>query len=85
MHFRLRELANLSNPPLYPNINIDNDVTTRSLTGSSKHIKSKFLPGYSLHRDIGELFVSLIVQYRYALLTNCMITLHGHIYVMFLI
>ena len=47
MHFRLRELANPSNPsnpPLYPNINIDNDVTTRSLTGfDSKHIKSKFL------------------------------------------
>ena len=53
MHFRLRELANPSNPPLYPNINIDNDVTTRSLTGFSKHIKSKFLSGYSLHCDIG--------------------------------
>ena len=46
MHFRLRELANPSNPPLYPNINIDNDVTTRSLAGFSKHIKSKFLSGY---------------------------------------
>ena len=43
MHFRLRELANPSNPPLYPNINIDNDVTTKSLTGFPKHIKSKFL------------------------------------------
>ena len=53
MHFRLRELANRSNPPQYPNINIDNDVTTRSLTGFSKHIKSKFLSGYSLHCDIG--------------------------------
>ena len=42
MHFRLRELANPSNPPLYPNINIDNDVTTRSLTGFFKHIKSNF-------------------------------------------
>ena len=56
MHFRLRELANPSNPPLYPNINIDNDVTTRSLTGFSKHIKSKFLSGYSLHCDIGECY-----------------------------
>ena len=56
MHFRLPELANLSNPPLYPNINIDNDVTTRSLTGFSKHIKSKFLSGYSLHCDIGECY-----------------------------
>ena len=27
MHFRVRELANPSNPPQYPNINIDNDVT----------------------------------------------------------
>ena len=26
MHFRLRELANPSNPPLNPNIKIDNDV-----------------------------------------------------------
>ena len=41
---------------LYPNINIDNDVTTRSLTGFSKHIKSKFLSGYSLHGDIGECY-----------------------------
>ena len=56
MHFRLRELANPSNPPLYPNINIDNDVTTISLTGFSKHIKSKFLSGYSLHCDIGECY-----------------------------
>ena len=56
MHFRLRELANPSNPPLYPNINIDNDVTTRSLTGFSKHIKSKFLSGYSLHCNIGECY-----------------------------
>ena len=56
MHFRLRELANPSNPPLYPNINIDNDVTTRSLTGFSKHIKSKFLSGYPLHCDIGECY-----------------------------
>ena len=56
MHFRLRELANPSNPPLYPNISIDNDVTSRSLTGFSKHIKSKFLSGYSLHCDIGECY-----------------------------
>ena len=28
MHFRLGELANPSNTSLYPNINIDNDVTT---------------------------------------------------------
>ena len=51
MHFRLRELAN----PPHPNINIDNDVTTRSLTGFSK-LKSKFLSGYSLHCDIGECY-----------------------------
>ena len=43
MHVRLRELAKSPNPPLYPNINIDNDVTTKSLSGFSKHIKSKFL------------------------------------------
>ena len=36
--------------------NIDNDVATRSLTGFSKHIKSKFLSGYSLHCDIGECY-----------------------------
>ena len=41
MHFRLRELAKPFNPPLYPGINIDNDVTTKSWTGFSKIIKSK--------------------------------------------
>ena len=43
MHFMLRELAKSSNPPLYPNINIDDDVTTKFFTGFSKHIKSKLL------------------------------------------
>ena len=113
MHFRLRELANPSNPPLYPNINIDNDVTTRSLTGFSKHISQHFFHDTLCTAILGnvilaitrsfhiffiqlfahmsiqllvaiwnyllQLFVSLIVLYRYALLTNCMITLHGHI------
>ena len=53
MHFRLRELAN---PPLDPYINIDNDATIKSMTGFSKHIKSKFISGYSLHCDIGECY-----------------------------
>ena len=35
---------------------LNNDVTTRSLTGFSKHIKSKFHSGYSLHCDIGECY-----------------------------
>ena len=52
MHFRLRELAN---PPLYPNINIDNDVTTRSLTSFSKHITSIFFQD-TMHCNIRECY-----------------------------
>ena len=56
MHFMLRELAKSSNPPLYPNINIDDDVTTKFFTGFSKHSKSKVASGYSLHCDIKEYY-----------------------------
>ena len=32
MHFRLRELASPSNPPLYPNIDINDDILSQSLS-----------------------------------------------------
>ena len=64
MHFRLRELANPSNPPLYPNMMYPNDVTTRSLTGFSKHIKSKFISCYSLHCDIGECYAAITLIFH---------------------
>ena len=36
MHFRLRELASPSNPPLYPNIDISNDILSQSLSCFAK-------------------------------------------------
>ena len=73
MHFRLRGLANPSNPPLYRNINIDNDVTTRSLTGFSKHNKSKFLSGYFLHCDIKEVMLAITLSFH-KFLSSCLRT-----------
>ena len=43
MHFRLRELASLSNPPLYPNIDRNNDILSQSL---SCCVKSKYISSY---------------------------------------
>ena len=77
MHFRLRELANPSNPPLYPNINIDNDVTTRSLTGFSKHIKSKFISGDSrwiCTAILGNVMLAITRSFHIFFLSSCLRT-----------
>ena len=39
MHYRLRELANPSRPPLYPIVHIDGDTLSQSLTRFSKYLK----------------------------------------------
>ena len=36
MHFRLRELASPSNPPLYPNIDINDDILSQSFSLSAR-------------------------------------------------
>ena len=41
MHFRLCELASPSNPPLYPNIDISDDILSQSLSCFAKYVKSK--------------------------------------------
>ena len=46
MHFRLRELAFLSNPPLYPNIDISDDILSQSLSCFAKYVKSKYISSY---------------------------------------
>ena len=46
MHFRLRELASPSNPPLYPNIHINDDILSQSLSCFVKYVKSKYISSY---------------------------------------
>ena len=46
MHFRLRELAFPSNPPLYPNIDIKDDTLSQSLSYFVKYVKSKYISSY---------------------------------------
>ena len=46
MHYRLRDFANPSRPPLYPIVYIDMDTLSKSLTGFSKYIKSQFISCY---------------------------------------
>ena len=55
-HYNCRYLVFTLWSVTYSNINIDIDVTTRSLTGFSKHIKSNFLSWYSLRCDIRECY-----------------------------
>ena len=40
MHFRLRELSSPSNPPLCPNIDINDDILSQSLSCFVKYVKS---------------------------------------------
>ena len=46
MHFRLRELASPSNPPLYPNIDISDDILSQSLSCFAKYVISKYISSY---------------------------------------
>ena len=46
MHFRLRELASPSNPPLYPNIDISDDILSQSLSCFAKYVKPKYISSY---------------------------------------
>ena len=46
MHFRLRELASPSYPPLYPNIDISDDILSQSLACFAKYVKSKYISSY---------------------------------------
>ena len=46
MHFKLRELGSPSNPPLYPNIEISDDILSQSLSCFAKYVKSKYISSY---------------------------------------
>ena len=56
MHYRLREFANPSRPPLYPTVHIDMDTLSQSLTRFSKYIKSQFISPYSFHCTINDCY-----------------------------
>ena len=56
MHYRLREFANPSRPPLYPTVHIDMDTLSQSLTRFSKYIKTQFISSYSFHCIINECY-----------------------------
>ena len=57
MHYRLRELANPSRPPLYPVVHIDMDTLSQSLTRFSKYIKSQFISSCSFHCIINDCYI----------------------------
>ena len=47
MHFKLRELPSPSNPPLYPNIDINDDILSHAVTvWFRKFVKSKYISSY---------------------------------------
>ena len=56
MHFRLRELASLSNPPLYPNIDISDDMLSQSLSCFAKYVKSKYISSYSVTCNVKDCY-----------------------------
>ena len=56
MHYRLREFANPSRPPLYPTVHIEMDTLSQSFTRFSKYIKSQFISSYSFHCIINDCY-----------------------------
>ena len=60
MHFRLRELASPSNPPLYPNIDISDDILSQSLSCFAKCVKSKYISSYYVTCNIKDCYTNSI-------------------------
>ena len=56
-HGILRELATPGNPPIYPMIDINEDILSKSLTCYSNYIKSKFIASYSIDCNIINCYV----------------------------
>ena len=56
MHFRLRELASPSNPPLYPNFDISDDILSQSLSCFAKYVKSKYISSYSVTCNVKDCY-----------------------------
>ena len=56
MHYRLRELANPSRPPLYPIVHIDGDTLSQSLTRFTKYLKSQFISSYLFNSNINDCY-----------------------------
>ena len=54
MHYRLRELANPSRPPLYPIVYIDGDTLSQFFTRFSKHLKSQYILSCPFHCNIND-------------------------------
>ena len=46
-HLRLREMANPSNPHLYPSISINEDTLNKSVHNFSEFVKAEFLNSYT--------------------------------------
>ena len=57
MHLRLRELAIPPNPPIYPLIDINDDILSKSLSYFSGHIKSMFTSSYIFECNIYNCYV----------------------------
>ena len=60
MHFRLRELASPSNPPLYPNIDIhvhvSGDILSQSLSCFAKYVQSKYISSYCVTWNVKDCY-----------------------------
>ena len=52
MHVILRELATPGNPSIYPMIDINEDILSKSLIYYANYIKSKFTASYSIDCNI---------------------------------
>ena len=62
MHFRLRELASPSNPPLYPNIDISDDILSQSLSCFAKYGNSFYHT--MLHVTLITVIRVIILKYK---------------------
>ena len=64
MHLRLRELAIPPNPPIYPLIDINDDILSKSLSYFSGYIKSMFTSSYIFECNIYITVMYVKIQIR---------------------
>ena len=78
MHFRLRELASPSNPPLYPNIDISDDILNQSLSCFAKYVNLNTFHHTMLYAGASPGFGRGGQEFFFSDLGICMSRSHAH-------
>ena len=84
MHFRLRELASPSNPPLYLNIDINDDMLSQSLSCFAKYVISKYI---FILQIFWKIIFSVVActYHRHSCICVISLTMYAHLFCKFIL